>query len=105
MASFREAVIPKTVPVEESNLTYTVKGALSHKSSKSARLDYFSRVMARDKKTATSDSEIERLTAAAWQESPLDTLRLMFHRRDPRGGAGERHASHVSFRWLARNHE
>lgn len=85
-------------------MTTTANGALSHASTGSARLNYFSKALSRDKAHATSDSDIELMAAAAWDESPLDLLKLMAHKRDCRGGAGERHVARVTWKWLANNH-
>ena len=84
-------------------MTYTENGALSQDGTGSACLDFFAKVMARDKHTAMSDSVIQSTTEKSWDENPALTLRLIAHLRDIRGGKGERHAAQVCWQWLAEN--
>lgn len=88
----------------EQIMTTTANGAISHPRTGSACLDYFSKCLARSKASATPDEEIKRIASAAWDESPLDLMRLLAHKRDCRGGAGERHVSKVTWRWLVEEH-
>lgn len=86
-------------------MTYTENGALAYVNTDSV-LNFFSKVMARNKATAMDDETIISLLSAAWLESPSITLRLLAHLRDVRGdaGKGERHASIVCWKWLTKNH-
>lgn len=40
------------------------------------------------------------LLTDAWSESPLDTMKLIFHLRDCRGGKGERRLGRWAYEWL-----
>lgn len=106
--SFRTAALASDTSLpEESKMTFTDNGALTFKSSGDALLSFFQKAMARDRKSATPDEEIERLFAAAYEENPIYALRLWAHRRDCRKegvGAGERHVTDVVTRWLAQHH-
>lgn len=77
--------------------TTTQNGAVSLASTGQARLDFFSKAL-RD----TSGPEIHRMLDAAWEESALDTLKLIFYKRDCRGGAGEKCVFYHSMSWLVR---
>ena len=48
---------------------------------------------------------VNLLLSRAWQESPLDTLKLVFHLRDCRGGKGEKKQFHFCLTWLLANHQ
>src|SRR3989338_4649824 len=85
-----------------TTMTYTDKGAISHAGTGSVVLDFFSRVTAREKGAATSDEEIQRLVRAAWGENPALTLLAIMHKRNCRGGAGERHVTSVALKTLPR---
>lgn len=50
-------------------------------------------------KTVRGVNVVPYLTKA-WSESPLDTVRVMFHVRDCRGGKGEKKLFHDFMRWL-----
>ena len=47
---------------------------------------------------------LEFLLEECWKLSSLDTLRLIFHIRDCRGGKGEKLIFRASCRWLLKNH-
>jgi len=87
-------------------MTLTENGALAHLGTGSKCLDFFTRVMARDKRTAMSDDNIRQCMTEAWQESPALTLRLVANLRDIRGdtGKGERHAAELCWKWLIEHH-
>ena len=40
----------------------------------------------------------------AWNEDPLDTLKLIAHLRDVRGGKGEQPLFHDCVKWLLKKH-
>lgn len=48
---------------------------------------------------------VNLLLSRAWQSSPLDTLKLVFHLRDCRGGKGEKKQFHLCLTWLLANHQ
>lgn len=50
------------------------------------------------------DKFLEYLLGESWKVSPIDTLRLVFHIRDCRGGKGERKIFEASCIWLLKNH-
>lgn len=56
------------------------------------------------KNSEDNEKYLEFLLEECWKVSPLDTLRLMFHIRDCRGGKGEKKIFYASCRWLMRNH-
>lgn len=87
-------------------MTYTENGALAHLSTGQKCLDFFFKVMARDKRTAMSDENIVCHMKDAWNECPQVALRLIANLRDIRGntGKGERHAAEVCWKWLLENH-
>eukprot|EP01135_Chromosphaera_perkinsii_P000791 Nk52_evm79s151 gene=Nk52_evmTU79s151 len=92
----RKALFPSVVV--ESNECYTENGALSYKRTGSACVDlYFKACRGIERR------ELEKLLRAAWKESREDTLRLIFHLRDCRGGGkGERELFRWSWNWLLR---
>eukprot|EP01130_Rhizamoeba_saxonica_P001228 TRINITY_DN11114_c0_g1_i1.p1 TRINITY_DN11114_c0_g1~~TRINITY_DN11114_c0_g1_i1.p1 ORF type:complete len:651 (+),score=162.59 TRINITY_DN11114_c0_g1_i1:39-1991(+) len=46
---------------------------------------------------------IEELIVKSWQENPLDTLKIIFHTRDCRGGKGEKQLFVKDLLWLVEN--
>lgn len=86
----------------EENLTLTTNGALAYKSTGYSKvLDFFAISGAMRKRT---DAEIVDKMAAAFQENPLLTTRLLFYTGDVRQGLGERRTFRVALKWLANNH-
>lgn len=79
--------------------TFTENGAPSLSTTGDARLDLFAKVN-RD----TSEPHLHTLLASSWAKDPLDTLKIVFHLRDCRGGKGEREQFYRSVRWLISNH-
>jgi len=73
----------------------TENGAISLVSSGDARVDLFSKIN-RD----TPESILHPLLHLSWSKDPLDTLRIIFHLRDCRGGKGEREQFYRALRWL-----
>lgn len=47
------------------------------------------------------EEEIEKLVAESYAEYPKETIKLIFHVGNIRGGLGERRTFHVALRWLA----
>lgn len=76
----------------------TENGALSLATTGSARVDLFFKTV--------RNTPIENLKGAldaSWRENPLDTLKLIFHLRDCRGGKGERKQFKECINWLLTN--
>lgn len=78
----------------------TENGAPSLASTGSACVDLFTK-WSRD----TSEDYLTLLLHQAWAESKLDTLKLIFHMRDCRGGKGERKQFHRAMLWLLKKDE
>ena len=78
-SAFRSAFTETQV---SSKMTFTDNGALTHSNTGSALLDFFTKVMARDKSTAMSDTDICTHMTAAWAESPILALKLIANLRD-----------------------
>lgn len=70
------------------------KGAKSHGSTGSGRVDYFFKVL-----RSTPVPELERMLSAAYSESDQDAGKLVFQLRDCRGGKGERKPFEDSLKW------
>ena len=79
--------------------TITENGAPSFSTTNDARLDLFSKVC-RDTETDRLAGLLER----SWAVSPLDTLKIVFHLRDCRGGKGERQQFTNAMKWVLDNH-
>lgn len=80
--------------------SYTQNNALTYSSTGCRRVDFFFKV--------TRDCSIENLTEmlqGCWEEHPLDTLKLIFHLRDCRGGKGEKKQFHNCVMWLLNKSE
>jgi len=78
----------------------TENGAISHSTTGDPRLDFFCKVT-RD----TPENYLQFLLQASWEKDPLDTLKIVFHLRDCRGGKGEREQFYRALRWLMHNHQ
>jgi Domain of unknown function (DUF2828) len=81
-----------------SNYTRTDNNALSHATTGNARVDFFFRIV-RD----TGNEELINLLQNAHAENIDDTIKLVFHLRDCRGGKGEKKQFLNCIRWYARN--
>lgn len=75
----------------------TNNNALTH-SPNSGRVLLFFRA-ARD----TSEEELNRFILSSWDENPEDTLKLIFHLRNCRGGKGEKRQGINSVKWLQKH--
>ena len=80
------------------NQTTTSNGADSFKSTDCARVDLFFSAC-----RGLSQCRLEFLLDSAWEESPSDTLKLIFNLRDCRGaGKGERGLFRWAWMWLVK---
>ena len=86
---------------EETNITKTTNGALTHRTSKSYVLDYFAQGSAL--RSASKDFKLELLTKSLG-ENELLTMKALFYSRDVRGGQGERQTFKELIAYLAENH-
>lgn len=75
--------------------TTNEKGAPSHSTTTSKRLDLFFKTV-----RGITEQNLTPLLEASWSEDPLDTLKLLFYTRDCRGGKGERAIFHHGMHWL-----
>ena len=81
-----------------NNFTYTENGALTHKSTTNALLDFFAMGAAY---RSRSDEDCILLFKNAFAENPTYALKCLFYIRDIRGGQGERRFFRVVTKWLA----
>jgi len=79
--------------------TLTHNGALTFASSNSCLVDFFFKIV-RD----TPEEDIFKLLQECWKSYPLETLKLIFHLRDTRGGKGEKKAFYSCLIWLEAFH-
>ena len=86
----------------DGNMTYTENGALTHKSSNSAIVDFFFHGAAL--RTEKDEHRIINLFADAFKEDPTTALRILFYIRDIRGGQGERRTFRIMLGYLVLNH-
>lgn len=82
----------------ETNLTRTENGALTHKTTKSKLLDMFAMGAAMRKR---SDEDVILMFRQAFNENPIYALKCLFYIRDVRGGQGERRFFRVCMKDLA----
>ena len=78
----------------------TENNAISFASTGDARVDLFFKTV-RD----TPPDLLYVLLEKSWALSPLDTLKILFHLRDCRGGKGERKVFFSAMRWVLKHHE
>lgn len=94
---------PKTnalVSAFQTKDTTTLNGAVSHSTTGTSLLDFFSRGGALRNHT---ESDITALFAAAYKEDKSLALKTLFYLGDVRGGQGERRLFRTGFNWLAKN--
>ena len=77
----------------------TLNGAASLASTGSPCLNFFFSVL-----RTTEESDLINKLEKAWDESESDTMKLIFHLRDCRGGKGERLQFVRAMKWLIREH-
>ena len=82
---------------QESNLTYTENGALTHASSGSECLDLFFRAGGM---RGASEQEIADVVIRAFAADPAKAMKILFFIRDARGGLGERRFFRVAMQKL-----
>ena len=75
--------------------TLTHNNALTYKSSGDCLVDFFFKIT-RD----TPEDTIFQLLQKCWKDFPLETLKLVFHLRDTRGGKGEKKPYRSCLIWL-----
>lgn len=75
--------------------TTTANGALTHATTTDGRVDFFFSTV-----RGISYDQIGLLLESALRESELDTMKLVFHLRDCRGGKGERQAFYDCIKYL-----
>ena len=86
---------------QETNFTNTENGGVTHKTSNSKVLDYFSQASAlRNRSINNIISVVEKSLG----EDPLLTLKVLFNSRDIRNGQGERDTFRKIVNYLADNH-
>jgi hypothetical protein len=80
-------------------MTATENGAISLASTGSARVNLFFKTVRN-----TPETSLRKMLNESWAEDPIDTIVLIFHLRDCRGGKGEKAQFHSCLRWLIENH-
>jgi len=80
---------------------WTEKGAPSHSTTGSARVNFFFKAV---RGLGDREDVLKSMLVNCWEEDPLDTLKLIFQTRDCRGGKGEKAIFRSSLRWLATEH-
>lgn len=86
---------------QETNFTNTENGGVTHKTSNSKVLDYFSQASALRNR---SINDIISVIEKSLGEDPLLTLKVLFNSRDIRNGQGERDTFRKIVNYLADNH-
>jgi hypothetical protein len=81
--------------------TVTENGMVTNSSSLNNSLDLFFKIGAYRK---ASYQDIIRQFSLAFNESPLEAMKILFWGRDIRGGAGERRLFGICLEYLAKNH-
>ena len=84
----------------DTNITYTENGALTHKSTMSALMDMFAMGAAMRNR---SEEDVILMWRKAFKENPVYALKCLFYIRDVRGGQGERRFFRVILRDAAKN--
>lgn len=84
--------------IDNTNYAYTENGAVAHATTKSALVDLFAQMGAL---RSRSVRDIEKMVSNSFNEFPLETLKLVFHLRNIRGGLGERKVGRIALEYLA----
>ncbi|DBA76510.1 TPA: hypothetical protein ACH3X2_008568 [Trebouxia sp. C0005] len=101
--SSRRGATEKTTGAS-ADLKLTTNRAVTYASSGSARTDLFFKYKGSDPLAISSSDQINQLLQQAWQEDPLDTLKLIAHLRDVRDGKGEQKLFHDCVAWMREQH-
>ena len=91
--AFKNAMLSDTT-------TFNENGALSYTSTGDARVDFFTMIV----RDSSNQDLIIPVLHRAWMKDPLDTLKLIFQKRDCRGGVGEKDVFYHSMIWLWTHH-
>lgn len=84
-----------------NNITLTENGAVTHKSTTNALVDFF--YFAPVKRMKDGKAEILNLFKAAFAVDPTKALRILFYIRDARGGQGVRDVFRICLEYLGQN--
>ncbi|KAF9904272.1 hypothetical protein EC991_002875 [Linnemannia zychae] len=98
-SAFVDMLLNGTQSQPDSNLTTTQNGASTFVSTENACLDFFFEVL-----KGTNAETVQRLARAAWAQSPLDTLRLIFQLRSILHGKGDRKEFYYCMNFLRQEH-
>ena len=90
MCAFKKSVCNASLPISQNE-----NGGFCYKESGDPRVDYFSGIT-----RGAKQEYITLLLDRCWDISKLDTLKLIFQKRDCRGGSGERDIFITSYNWL-----
>ena len=80
--------------------SFTQNGDPAFSTTQDARLDLFFKHFVRNGR----QNDIEHSLTTSWKQYPEDTVRLILHSRDIRGGKGEKLVSFYAMMWLRKNH-
>lgn len=81
------------------NMTITGNGDAAHATSGDALVDAFDRL-----RDTTPNEVITNCLSAAWEQSPIDTIKIMFYVLDVRDGKGCNETFRRAVKWLGENH-
>ncbi|KAF9276569.1 hypothetical protein BGZ88_001640 [Linnemannia elongata] len=98
-SAFVDMLLSTTQPQPDPNMTITQNGAPTFASTENACLDFFFEVL-----KGTDANTVTRLARAAWAQSPLDTLRLIFQLRSIIHGKGDRKEFYYCMDFLRQEH-
>jgi hypothetical protein len=98
-SAFVDMLLNTTQPQSDPNMTTTQNGAPTFASTENACLDFFFEVL-----KGTDAETVTRLARAAWAQSPLDTLRLIFQLRSIIHGKGDRKEFYYCMDFLRQEH-
>lgn len=98
-SGFIDMLLNTTQPQPDPNMTTTQNDAPTFVSTENACLDFFFEVL-----KGTDAETVTRLARAAWAQSPLDTLRLIFQLRSIIHGKGDRKEFYYCMDFLRQEH-